>query len=322
MIPELPAGFLLRPAAPADLSGITGLVVACDVADYGEPDFNSDELLVDWRRRGFAIEIDSWVVCDVRGEIVGYGDVWNEGQRYRLNPNTCVHPDYRGLGIGRALLRRAEQRAQEASAAATTWGQLILNQYVGHTNSAALDLFESEGYRPVRYHWSMQIQMEIEPPAPSYPKDIHTRNFIPDQDDRAAHSAIQEAFEDIWGHEPQSFQDWELFVPKRVGFDPRASFLAFDGDELAGAIMSFDYSDRGWVRQIGVRRMWRGHGVALALLRQVFGEYFRRGYRQVGLVVDSESLTGATRLYQRAGMQIVQQFDQYQKLLEVAPQRA
>lgn len=33
-----------------------------------------------------------------------------------------------------------------------------------------------------------------------------------------------------------------------------------------------------------------------------FKEFYRRGKRRVGLAVDSTSLTGADRLYERAGM--------------------
>ncbi len=51
------------------------------------------------------------------------------------------------------------------------------------------------------------------------------------------------------------------------------------------------------------------------MLHEAFGEFYRRGKRKVGLGVDSESPTRATRLYERAGMHVVRQFDQYQKEL-------
>ena len=56
---------------------------------------------------------------------------------------------------------------------------------------------------------------------------------------------------------------------------------------------------------LGVRRPYRRRGLGEALLRAAFGFLFARGMRRVILHVDSESLTGATRLYQRAGMQVV-----------------
>ena len=50
--------------------------------------------------------------------------------------------------------------------------------------------------------------------------------------------------------------------------------------------------------------LWRKRGLGLALLRQAFAEFYRHGWTQVGLDVDSESETGATRLYERAGMRV------------------
>jgi mycothiol synthase len=56
------------------------------------------------------------------------------------------------------------------------------------------------------------------------------------------------------------------------------------------------------VNILGVRRPWRRRGVALALLQHSFREFYSRGRYKVGLGVDAQSLTGATRLYEKAGM--------------------
>lgn len=55
-------------------------------------------------------------------------------------------------------------------------------------------------------------------------------------------------------------------------------------------------------------RSWNSH-----LSR--FGLFYRRGKRKMALYVDAQSLTGASRLYERAGMHVVRQFDQYEKEL-------
>jgi ribosomal protein S18 acetylase RimI-like enzyme len=71
----------------------------------------------------------------------------------------------------------------------------------------------------------------------------------------------------------------------------------------------------GWIRLLGVRRPWRRQGIALALLRQAFQEFKRRGHVVVGLGVDAASPSGATALYRRAGMRIDKQLDQYRKVV-------
>ncbi len=53
----------------------------------------------------------------------------------------------------------------------------------------------------------------------------------------------------------------------------------------------------------------------MALLQRSFAEFRARGGEQAKLVVDSENLTGATRLYERAGMRISRQYDRYEKVL-------
>src|SRR5215468_1533170 len=63
-------------------------------------------------------------------------------------------------------------------------------------------------------------------------------------------------------------------------------------------------SGAGVVGALGVRKPWRRRGIAQALLHHAFGEFYRRGKRRVALGVDAENPTGATRLYERAGMHV------------------
>jgi ribosomal protein S18 acetylase RimI-like enzyme len=65
---------------------------------------------------------------------------------------------------------------------------------------------------------------------------------------------------------------------------------------------SFGDPDMGWVGTLGVLRPWRRRGLGLALLQHSFARLYERGQRKVGLGVDAQSLTGATRLYEKAGM--------------------
>jgi ribosomal protein S18 acetylase RimI-like enzyme len=53
----------------------------------------------------------------------------------------------------------------------------------------------------------------------------------------------------------------------------------------------------------------------MALLLNAFRQFHERGERRVGLGVDAESPTGATRLYERAGMAVVEQLTIYRKEL-------
>jgi ribosomal protein S18 acetylase RimI-like enzyme len=94
-----------------------------------------------------------------------------------------------------------------------------------------------------------------------------------------------------------------------------------DGPEIAGVSLCYPRIDEdpemGWVGTLGVRRPWRRRGLALALLQHSFNILAKRGVRKAGLGVDAHSLTGATRLYEKAGMRSDPrwQFSQYEKEL-------
>jgi ribosomal protein S18 acetylase RimI-like enzyme len=71
----------------------------------------------------------------------------------------------------------------------------------------------------------------------------------------------------------------------------------------------------GYVGMIGTRRAWRRRGLGLALLQHAFGELYGRGIRRVTLGVDSENASGATRLYERAGMHVESEHVSFEKEL-------
>lgn len=99
------------------------------------------------------------------------------------------------------------------------------------------------------------------------------------------------------------------------GFDLGVWFLAVaDGEPVGAAICSMS-EGVGWVDSPGVRRPWRKHGVGLVLLQHAVGEFHQRGLQRVALGVDAANPTGATRLYERAGMTVAQQHATYAKEL-------
>lgn len=60
----------------------------------------------------------------------------------------------------------------------------------------------------------------------------------------------------------------------------------------------------GYVALLGVRRPWRRQGLGEALLLHSFEAFRRKGFTRGTLGVDASSVTGATRLYERAGMRV------------------
>jgi ribosomal protein S18 acetylase RimI-like enzyme len=160
----------------------------------------------------------------------------------------------------------------------------------------------------------MRIEMEAAPPAPVWPEGITVRTMRPGEEP-AVHAALNEAFDDHWGHLPLPYETWKAFFLERSDFDAALCFLAMEGDQIAGFSLCRPEQGMGWVDDLGVRRPWRRYGLALALLLHAFDEFHQRGERTVGLSVDAQSLTGATHLYEKAGMRPFREWEVFEKEL-------
>lgn len=314
MVNSLPKEFLVRPPTMDDLEAVADLIKTCEIAEQGEPDYPMEDLRADWLNSQTNLETDAWLVTGPGQRIVGYALMFNV-EDVQLFVNGWVHPQYQARGIGTYLVRRGERRARQQAASAPSGVRVSLYNSISNVNQAARKILEGEGYSLARHFWRMQIDMDEAPPAPEWPDRISVRAFAPGQDEGATFEAFQEAFQDHWGYIPWHFETWEQVMLRRENFDPSLWFLALDGDEIVGGSLCFNYEREGWVDDLAVRRPWRRHGLGLALLRHSFGELYRRAQRRVALGVDSQNTTGATRLYDRAGMHVSRQYDAYHKEL-------
>jgi len=82
-----------------------------------------------------------------------------------------------------------------------------------------------------------------------------------------------------------------------------------------GATLGRPMEDAGWIDIVAVRPAWRGRGIAKALLLRSFEGFGALGVGSVLLNVDSENPTGATRLYEKAGMRERRSFHLFEKQL-------
>ena len=145
--------------------------------------------------------------------------------------------------------------------------------------------------------------------------------MVPGQDEAALYRARNDAFRDHWGYVETPFDEgfalWQHETKSKPHHDPTLFFLIVEGDEIIGYALCeptiTDYPDMGWIDNLAIRRPWRRRGLATALLQHIFSEFYRRGISKVGLGVDADSLTGAVRLYERAGMHRFRQYDTYEK---------
>lgn len=308
-------GLQVRAPVPTDLTAICELANAWSNVVHGEPEFTEENFLLGWREPTFRLTDDSWIVETADGRRVGYAEVWTV-QSVHWGMRLFSHPDYPRAAIEAELVRLAEKRAREGISEAPPHARVTLSRMTSVKDAISEQVFADAGFTPIRRHWRMRIDMDTRPPAPVWPEGITLATMRPGQEP-AVHAALNEAFEDHWGHLPLSFDMWRAFFLDRSDFDPSLCFLAMAGDEIAGFSLCYPKQQprMGWVDDLGVRRPWRRRRAALALLLHSFGEFYRRGERAVGLGVDAQSLTGANQLYMKAGMRPIREWQTYEKEL-------
>jgi ribosomal protein S18 acetylase RimI-like enzyme len=282
----------VRPITPDDFPAIAAFLAEDETHFFGRPSRVGVPDVTAWLT-GPDLAQDSWLF-EEGGGLVALG--WIEKHDDTGIAVGVVHRERRGRGLGSTLVDRSEERLRALGAAR------VHNVTLAPDN-AAPPLLESRGYREVRRFWEMTIALGVDPPRePRLPEGFRIEPFSSELA-RPFHGALEEAFAEHWEYEPQSFEKWWERQVARPDHDPSLWFLVRTDDVVVAATRNDpERSGGGWIGAIGVRPAWRGRGLAKALLLHSFREFHRRGKRRIGLGVDSQNATGATRLYESIGM--------------------
>ena len=306
--------FQVRHLSLDDIADLTQLLIANDIATFGESNLTEERVRANWQSSHAHLETDSWGVFTPDEKLVAAAEVDNQAYTLFLL-FAGIHPDYNGRGIGTYLLHQMEQWIIDHMHLAPKHSRIISSPTTSDKNKAAQQLFEHEGYSIIRRFWNMEIEMHEPPVLPQWAEGITVRTFVRGQDDRAVFEMIEGSFQDHWGHIPQNFESWTQDRLNNPHHDPTLWFLAYEGSHIiGGALCSYTKKpERGRVNNLGVLRPWRHKGIGMALLLHAFNEFYRRGTHIVELGVDSQNLTGAVRLYERAGMYVTRENIAYNK---------
>jgi mycothiol synthase len=311
LVKDLPAGYTARPARLKDAEALTGMLNQATQALLGLDLYDAAEWRTEMQSPGFNLETDTQAVLAPDGTIAGALHVWDNPPFTLKEHWGHVHPAHTGRGLGTWLLAWAEARARQTLDKAPQADRVLLHGFVNKRDRAAHAVLRAAGHSVVRQNVRMVIDFDAPPPAPEWPQGVRGRTFVRGQDDRATLECIRESFRDHWGHVEQPFEEsfarWQHWLDNDPEFDQGLWVLAVDeagriiGTSLGRWKLPEDPA-MAWISSLGVVRPWRRRGVALAMLQYTFAVMYARGRLRVGLGVDADSLTGATRLYEKAGM--------------------
>jgi mycothiol synthase len=299
----------LRAPTLDDLPALTAFFAAIQAAHGTGGALEGD--IRDWLTNSDLDVEENFRIALARDRIVGWVDLWDQNQAHeRLFVDVRAHP--REREVFATLLDWAEERGRTIAAGRAA----VLRASAASDNEQLAAELDTRGFRVIRHFFTMEIDLEGEPPAPAWPEGVTVRT-LRDGEEPAVYEASNEAFADHWDFHEGPYDEWRRFFVESSVFDPTLWFVAEDDGEIAG--FAICRSERrpgtGHVNVLGVRRPWRRRGLGTALLLHAFSEFRRRGREKADLGVDAENLTGAVGLYERAGMSVAARFDSYEKAL-------
>ena len=263
------------------------------------------------------------LLAEVNGEAVAYARVfWNElveGGRSYENFG-FVHPAWRRRGIGGAMHRHNEARLREIAAGHAEVEPKLFGSEGIDTDAGNAALLLGNGYTAARFFYDMVAPSLDGITALPMPDGLELRPVSREQY-RTIWEASAEAFRDHWGEQEWMEEDWTRFDANPEHADPGLWRIGWDGDQVAGAIVTYPQSEenerfgrkRVYVAMVSVRRAWRRRGLARALLAGSLAGAREAGFTSASLGVDTDSPTGATALYESLGFAPEKTFTAYRK---------
>jgi ribosomal protein S18 acetylase RimI-like enzyme len=193
-------------------------------------------------------------------------------------------------------------------------------QHHGHQ----AELFRRCGFTIVRYYNEMHRPLNMPLPGIQLDSGFELVAMGPHLSERVR-EAHNDAFRDHWGSEPRDEESWAETVNDPLA---RPDLSAVVLDRATGEVAGYQLATHdpqiavtrgfteGYTDLLGVRREYRGRGIASALLADAMRKFAAAGMDKASLDVDSENPTGALALYTKMGYTAVNRSMAWDKTLE------
>jgi GNAT superfamily N-acetyltransferase len=258
---------------------------------------------LDWRRQAKDM---AWLLAEEDGQplgaaiaIVGWHSPPGVGRG-----EVFVPPEARGRGAGSELYREVARWVAER-------GCIELESSVREDDPESLAWVERRGFREVGRNSTLALDLtEIDEPEIAPPDGIEIVSWAERPGlERGMYQVAREAYPDIPGQEDEelvSFEEWLSMDMQGSGDRPEATFVALEGDEVVGyGKLSLSSARPGVAMHdlTGVRRAWRGRGIAGALKRAEIAWAKRNGFTRLE-TTNEERNEPIRRLNERHGYRL------------------
>lgn len=311
----------------SDFEKMVSVILGCKQFDQMERADTANDIARNYRfAPNFEINRDMLYV-EMNNEVIGYYRVmWyvEDGGDAIYTHFGFLIPEWRGKGIGRAVLAYLQAHIRTIAAAHPAEQTKYYQSYADEQERDSTAFLLAAGYQPIRNFYTM-VRPDLEnipglPLPPGYEIRPVQEEHLP-----IILNASIEAFRDHWGYSAATEPTLEE-IKEDPDFDPSLWRVAWKDDQVAGMVLSYiargenqEYQRlRGYTENICVRRPYRKQGLAHSLIAASLHAIRERGMQEAALHVDTENLSGALRLYESLGFRPVSRHSTYRKPLEIS----
>ena len=305
----LPPGYSVRPVELHDVDGYVdgpdvdiayAIVAAADTGVLAMADASRESVRADLTNPD-AMREEHRLVLAADGQAAGLLIIEKDDEARTVFADSYAVPEH-----GPALLAPLVALGLEAADRLAEGDGWKVEAGAFAQDEVYIRVLKAAGFHEVRRFWHMHIPLGPEHRCePEPPPGVTITVAASDDDRRLLHRIDEIAFAEHFGFVPRPWGEWIAWFRDRRDARPDLWWLAWRDGEPVGLCMQDDSRaerDAGHVRVLGVVPQARGRGIATWLLRASFAQAARDGRTSMTLTVDSANTTGATALYERAGM--------------------
>jgi ribosomal protein S18 acetylase RimI-like enzyme len=263
---------------------------------------------------------EDWLVAEVDERVVGYGRIASWPERdgtWIYLALGWITPDWRGQGIGTALLYQTEERIRYLVRREHPNEKIELAANASSTETEATALLLHEGYRVAYTLAEMSFEDTGIIKTQAMPGGFEVRPTSPDHTLLIARS-VYEAYEDEYpGGRYDASGDPDDFAAQLSAPEQDSSLwqVAWYADEIAGQVLTIVERGRAEVFEVSVRPRYRRHGLARSLLSRTLLDLISRDIEVIRLHTRTDFQTRAIDLYTSLGFRVLKEFQRYRKPL-------
>ena len=310
---ELPVsdGYVWRPATTDDVDAIFDCARSSSLVDHPNYIIPRDDIEEEFEHSYVDATVDSIVCVTPEGQVDAWGFTTLSPSSETLVRSIVfggVRPEARGIGLGRRLVAWHEARGLQQLASSTAVLPGWIMAYAETRVPAAISTFEHAGFRIRRYY--LELRRDLSEPIEGRPlaDGLTLVPWTPERD-AAVRAARNDSFRDHWGSQSVTEENWGLYATSPHTRRDLSVLAVTDDGEVAGFVTTSVTEDdwagqgfsSGYIGLVGVRRAWRGKGIAPSLLGSAMALMKDAGLDKAVLDVDAENPSGALGLYEAVG---------------------